>query len=61
LEAFQSAGIESGPLQFNFQETRIMADKKPQVTPIKPEKKPGRWSRFVQAVGEAIGQAKFGG
>lgn len=30
---------------------------KPIATPIKA---PSRWSRFVQAIGEAIGQAKFG-
>lgn len=30
----------------------------PVATPIKA---PSRWSRLVQAVGNAIGQAKFGG
>lgn len=29
--------------------------------PEQPAPKPSRWSRFVAAVGNAIGEAKFGG
>lgn len=37
--------------------------KKPDSKPAKDVKqpKPSRWSRFVAAIGNAIGEAKFGG
>lgn len=33
---------------------------KPAASP-EPIKKPSKWSKFLNKVGEAIGQAKFGG
>lgn len=42
------------------EQTQAPPTQQPETKDAPAPKKQGRWSRFVQAVGEAIGQAKFG-